>query len=112
MPAAGRPRRAARRRERRALRRLADDPLRAQDPHRDRRAPGHARLPSLRNRRKGVNDMTTKTDTTQVYEVTIAASPEEVWDALTKPEQTRQYFYGSEYETTWEPGSPYLGRTQ
>jgi len=59
-----------------------------------------------------VNDMTTKTETTQVYEVTIAASPEEVWDALTKPEQTRQYFYGSEYETTWEPGSSYLGRTQ
>jgi uncharacterized protein YndB with AHSA1/START domain len=55
--------------------------------------------------------MTTKTETTQVYEVTIAASPEDVWDALTKPDLTKQYFYGSVLETSWEPGSPYLGRT-
>ena len=52
--------------------------------------------------------MTTKTETTQVYEVTIAASPEEVWDAITKPEQTKQYFYSSSYESSWEPGSSYV----
>ena len=55
--------------------------------------------------------MTTTTETTQVYEVTIAASPDEVWDALTKPEQTRKYFFGSVYDTTWEPGAPYLSRS-
>lgn len=55
--------------------------------------------------------MTTKTDTTQVYEVTIAAPPQDVWDALTKPDQTKQYFYGSVFETSWEPGSSYLGQT-
>ena len=56
--------------------------------------------------------MTTKTEATQVYEVTIAASPQDVWDALTKPEQTKQYFYGSIFETTWDPGSAILGRAE
>jgi len=41
------PRPAARRRKRRALRRLADDPLRSQDAARDRRAAGDARLAAL-----------------------------------------------------------------
>jgi uncharacterized protein YndB with AHSA1/START domain len=51
----------------------------------------------------------TKTEITQVYEVLIEATPEQVWDALTKPEQTEQYFYGSVFDTTYEPGTPYVG---
>jgi uncharacterized protein YndB with AHSA1/START domain len=51
----------------------------------------------------------TKAETTQIYEVLIDATPEQVWDALTKPEQTQQYFYGSVFETTYEPGTPYVG---
>ena len=47
LPADRDPRPAARGRQRRALRRLADDPLRAQDPARDRRAPHDARLAAL-----------------------------------------------------------------
>ena len=33
--------------------------------------------------------------TTQVYQVFIKASAEEIWDAITKPEFTQQYFYGA-----------------
>ncbi len=37
---------------------------------------------------------------TQVYQVFIRATPEQIWDAITKPEFTAQYFYGSRIETT------------
>jgi uncharacterized protein YndB with AHSA1/START domain len=46
---------------------------------------------------------------TQVYSVFVRATPEQLWDAITKPEFTSKYFYGSVIESTWEPGSPYLG---
>jgi uncharacterized protein YndB with AHSA1/START domain len=40
--------------------------------------------------------MTTMTaQTTQVYNVFIRATPEQVWDAITKSEFTQQYFYGA-----------------
>jgi uncharacterized protein YndB with AHSA1/START domain len=41
--------------------------------------------------------MTTATEvqTTQVYNIVIKAAPEAVWDAITKPEFTERYFYGS-----------------
>lgn len=29
-----------------------------------------------------------------------------VWDALTDPEQIKQYFFGTQTETDWQPGSP------
>ena len=35
---------------------------------------------------------------TQVYSVFIRATPEQVWDAITKPEFTQQYFYGARIE--------------
>ena len=39
--------------------------------------------------------MTTTVGTTdQVYELFIKASPEQVWEAITKPEFTVQYFHG------------------
>ena len=54
--------------------------------------------------------MTTMTaQTTQVYSVFIKASPQQVWDAITKPEFTRKYFYGSVIESTYEPGASYRG---
>ena len=49
--------------------------------------------------------------TTQVYAVFIRATPEEVWDAITKPEFTTKYFYGSSVESTWEPEAPLEGWT-
>jgi uncharacterized protein YndB with AHSA1/START domain len=44
--------------------------------------------------------MTTITEiqTMQVYQVFIKATPEQIWDAITKPEFTEKYFYGSRIE--------------
>ena len=43
--------------------------------------------------------MTTMTaQTTQVYSLFIKATPEAIWDAITKPEFTKQYFYASKVE--------------
>jgi uncharacterized protein YndB with AHSA1/START domain len=41
---------------------------------------------------------TMTTQTTQVYSVFIRATPEQVWDAITKAEFTQQYFYGARVE--------------
>lgn len=40
--------------------------------------------------------------------ILINASIEEVWAAVTKPEIVKQYFFGTNLETTWEVGSPIL----
>ena len=42
------------------------------------------------------------TEATQVYHVFIRASAEDIWRAITSPERTAQYFYGSAIETTPE----------
>jgi uncharacterized protein YndB with AHSA1/START domain len=42
----------------------------------------------------------------QVYQIFIRATPEQVWDAITKPEFTVQYFYGSRVETSGKRGTP------
>jgi uncharacterized protein YndB with AHSA1/START domain len=43
--------------------------------------------------------MTTMTaQTTQVYSVFIRATPEQIWDAITKPEFTERYFHGVRIE--------------
>jgi uncharacterized protein YndB with AHSA1/START domain len=53
--------------------------------------------------------MTTMTEqATQIYTVFIRATPEQVWDGITKPEFTTRYFYGTRIESTFEPGAPYL----
>jgi uncharacterized protein YndB with AHSA1/START domain len=47
--------------------------------------------------------MTTMTaQATQVYQVFIGATPEQIWEAITTPEFTEQYFYGIRIETTAE----------
>ena len=54
--------------------------------------------------------MTTMTEqTTQVYSVFIRATPDQVWDAITKPEFTSKYFFGSVFRSTFEPGAPLEG---
>ena len=54
--------------------------------------------------------MTTMTaQATQVYSIFIRATAEQVWDAITKPEFTMKYFYGSRIESSLEPGEPYIG---
>ena len=53
--------------------------------------------------------MSTMTEqATQVYAVFIRATPEQVWDAITKPEFTSRYFFGSKIDSTFESGSRYL----
>jgi len=47
--------------------------------------------------------MTTATaQTTQVYQVFIRATPEAIWEAITRPEFTERYFYGARIENTAE----------
>jgi uncharacterized protein YndB with AHSA1/START domain len=41
---------------------------------------------------------------------TIEAPASEVWAALTTPETIKEYFFGSEVESAWEPGSPITWR--
>jgi uncharacterized protein YndB with AHSA1/START domain len=42
----------------------------------------------------------------QVYEVYIRTTPERLWQAITDPEMTKQYFYGSAIQTNLQPGTP------
>jgi uncharacterized protein YndB with AHSA1/START domain len=39
-------------------------------------------------------------------EVDVNASATAVWKALTDPEQISKYFFGSQVQTDWRPGSP------
>jgi uncharacterized protein YndB with AHSA1/START domain len=41
----------------------------------------------------------------QMYQIFIRATPEQVWDAITRPEFTTQYFYGSRVETSGRSGT-------
>ncbi len=43
-----------------------------------------------------------------VYTVLIRASPEQVWQAITDPLYTSQYFFGTEVTSDWAPGSPFV----
>jgi uncharacterized protein YndB with AHSA1/START domain len=47
-----------------------------------------------------MSTMTEQAQTTQVYSVFIRATPEQIWDAITKPEFTQKYFYGSHVTVT------------
>ena len=60
--------------------------------------------------------MTTATEqtvTTQVYRVYIKATPQAIWDAITRPEWTERYGYRgrAEYEPDLRPGARYRGLT-
>ena len=46
--------------------------------------------------------------TTQVYRVYIKATPEAIWDAITKPEWTEKYGYPGRGEYDLRPGGRYL----
>src|ERR1700744_3342296 len=40
-----------------------------------------------------------------VYVTLIATTPEKLWEALTNPEFTAQYWGGTRLESEWKPGS-------
>ena len=48
--------------------------------------------------------------TTQVYRVYIKATPEQVWDAVTKPEWTDRFGYGGRTDFDLRAGAPYQTR--
>jgi uncharacterized protein YndB with AHSA1/START domain len=49
------------------------------------------------------------TDTVKVYELEIKASPEKIWEAITTPEWTAKYGYGTRAEYDLRPGGRYQG---
>jgi uncharacterized protein YndB with AHSA1/START domain len=53
----------------------------------------------------------TAEDTTQVYRVYIKATPQAIWNAITKPEWTDRFGYGGRAEYDLRPGGAYLGRS-
>ena len=53
----------------------------------------------------------TETVTTQVYRVYIKATPQAIWDAITKPEWTEKYGYGGRVEYDLRPGGIYRALT-
>ena len=48
-----------------------------------------------------------ETKTTQVYRVYIKATPQAIWDAITKPEWTERYGFGGRVEYELRPGGSY-----
>ncbi len=57
--------------------------------------------------RKDIPLTDTQVRTTKVLQIVIRTTPEQLWKALTLSEYTQQYFFGSVWETSFEPGSPY-----
>ena len=55
--------------------------------------------------------MTETNVTTQVYRVYIKATPEAIWDAITRPEWTERFGYGGRSEYELRPGGTYRGFT-
>ena len=50
--------------------------------------------------------MATANTPTQVHQVFIRATPDQVWQAITQPEFTARYFFGSRVDTTGAAGAP------
>lgn len=48
--------------------------------------------------------MTTTQQTVQVYKIYIKATPEAIWDAITKPEWTAKYGYAGVVDYDLKPG--------
>ncbi|MEO3862294.1 SRPBCC domain-containing protein [Acrocarpospora sp. B8E8] len=50
---------------------------------------------------------TTAAAATQTYHLFIRATPQQIWDAVTKPEYSAGYLFGALVETTGDIGSPF-----
>jgi uncharacterized protein YndB with AHSA1/START domain/DNA-binding transcriptional ArsR family regulator len=80
--------------------------------------PWAATLSRLKTRLEGETMQTVKTVSwaqgtapvaagTAVFEVFIKTTPERLWEAITDPEQRKQYNFGVETHSDWAPGSEY-----
>jgi uncharacterized protein YndB with AHSA1/START domain len=67
-------------------------------------APRAAALANLKEALEAAQNM--GSTGSQTYRVFIRATPQQVWDAITKPEFTSQYFFGSRVETSGRAGAP------
>jgi len=47
---------------------------------------------------------------TSSISIVIHAPAQKIWDALTLPEQIKQYFFGTNLDTDWKVGSPIFFR--
>ena len=66
--------------------------------------PRASALADLKAELEGREEMAVKP--AHVFQVYIKATAEQVWDAITKPEFTSRYFFGSRVQTTGEAGTP------
>ena len=64
-------------------------------------------LADLKTVLEGGNVMTTDAKPRLVYQIIIKAPQERVWEAITKPEFTAHYYYGSTLKTDLTVGSPF-----
>ncbi len=46
-----------------------------------------------------------------VHETYIRTTPQKLWDAITDPESTRQYWYGALNRSAWTPGSRWVSES-
>jgi uncharacterized protein YndB with AHSA1/START domain len=46
-----------------------------------------------------------------VYEVEIATTPERLWQAITNPADTEQYFFGAQSTSDWHAGSRWVSQS-
>jgi uncharacterized protein YndB with AHSA1/START domain len=46
----------------------------------------------------------------QEHVLFVRATPAALWDAITRPEHTKRYFFGTSVESTLEPGTPFVYR--
>jgi uncharacterized protein YndB with AHSA1/START domain/DNA-binding transcriptional ArsR family regulator len=67
-------------------------------------------LTALKAVLEGDATMTTQAATVpaQVYQVFIKATPQQIWDAITKPEFTSRYFYGTLVDAELKPGGKFV----
>jgi uncharacterized protein YndB with AHSA1/START domain len=54
-------------------------------------------------------DIGNANETTQIYRIFIKATPQAIWDAITKPEWTQRFGYGLRDEFELRPGGKYRG---
>ncbi|MEO7521694.1 MAG: SRPBCC domain-containing protein, partial [Gemmatimonas sp.] len=56
-----------------------------------------------------MTSVATEASTTQVYRIFIKATPQAIWDAITKPEWTQRWGYRLRDEYDLRPGGEYRG---
>jgi uncharacterized protein YndB with AHSA1/START domain len=55
--------------------------------------------------------MTTMTEVTKVFRIFIRATPEDVWKAITDPDFTEKYYYGTRVDSTLAAGDAFAYRS-